>query len=304
MDRNNPFFRQVELLVRTLPIVALQPCFALKGGTAINLFVRELPRLSVDIDLAYLPVEERETSLAAIDLALGTIKQDIEHRLGAEVRMITLKNSNKRTRLHITLNGDTVKLEVTPVLRGSVFPAEIRQVKQTVEETFGFAEMQLLGFEDLYAGKLCAALDRQHPRDLFDVKLLLENEGIDKKLIKVFLVYLIAHNRPMAELLNPNFADISASYQSEFVDTMMNPAKQAELENTRQDLVRLINLALTDGDKRFLLSVKNLEPDWEYLGLEHVKKLPGVRWKLHNLEKMNQKKRLLAVEKLENVLYG
>lgn len=303
MDRNNPFFRQVELLVRTLPIVALQPCFALKGGTAINLFVRDLPRLSVDIDLAYLPVEERETSLAAIDLALGTIKQDIEHRLGAEVQVITLKNSNKRTRLHITLNGDTVKLEVTPVLRGSVFPAEIRQVKQTVEETFGFAEMQLLGFEDLYAGKLCAALDRQHPRDLFDVKLLLENEGIDKKLIKVFLVYLIAHNRPMAELLKPNFTDISTSYQSEFVDTMMNPAKQAELENTRQDLVRLINLALTDDDKRFLLSVKNLEPNWEYLDLEQVKKLPGVRWKLHNLEKMNKRKRLLAVEKLESVLY-
>ncbi len=43
--------KQVELLVRTIPNVAEEKCFALKGGTAINLFIRNMPRLSVDIDL-------------------------------------------------------------------------------------------------------------------------------------------------------------------------------------------------------------------------------------------------------------
>ena len=61
---------QVALLIRALPSVAAEECFAMKGGTAINLFIRDLPRLSVDIDLTYLPVQERAASLAAIDGAM------------------------------------------------------------------------------------------------------------------------------------------------------------------------------------------------------------------------------------------
>jgi hypothetical protein len=59
VEANNPFTEQVRLLVALLPSVAKQTCFALKGGTAINLFLRDMPRLSVDIDLTYLPVEDR-----------------------------------------------------------------------------------------------------------------------------------------------------------------------------------------------------------------------------------------------------
>ena len=65
--------RQVALLIRILPLVAQEASFALKGGTAINLFVRDLPRLSVDIDLVYLPVADREMSLAAIRAGLARI---------------------------------------------------------------------------------------------------------------------------------------------------------------------------------------------------------------------------------------
>lgn len=73
MPVSDVYARQVRLLVQTLPLVFQEPVFALKGGTAINLFVRDLPRLSVDIDLTYLPVEDRDTSLAAIDAALRRI---------------------------------------------------------------------------------------------------------------------------------------------------------------------------------------------------------------------------------------
>ena len=70
--------QQVALLIRTIPFVARERAFALKGGTAINLFVRDMPRLSVDIDLTYLPVEDRTTSLAAIDAAMLRIRERIE----------------------------------------------------------------------------------------------------------------------------------------------------------------------------------------------------------------------------------
>lgn len=59
MDKNSPYYKQVALLVRALPYVSEEKVFALKGGTAINLFVQAFPRLSVDIDLAYLPMEPR-----------------------------------------------------------------------------------------------------------------------------------------------------------------------------------------------------------------------------------------------------
>jgi len=57
--KDSPFFRHAQLMLRSLPHVAAEDCFALKGGTAINLFWRDLPRLSVDIDLTYVPVEPR-----------------------------------------------------------------------------------------------------------------------------------------------------------------------------------------------------------------------------------------------------
>ena len=53
---------QVDLLLRILPFVAKEENFALKGGTAINLFVRDMPRLSVDLDLNYLPFDNREAA--------------------------------------------------------------------------------------------------------------------------------------------------------------------------------------------------------------------------------------------------
>jgi predicted nucleotidyltransferase component of viral defense system len=73
--------KQVELLIRILPFIAEEDCFALKGGTAINLFVRNMPRLSVDIDLTYLPVLPRAESLAAIDAAMKRIAERIRKGL-------------------------------------------------------------------------------------------------------------------------------------------------------------------------------------------------------------------------------
>ena len=208
METNNPFTEQVRLLVSLLPSVAKQTCFALKGGTAINLFLRDMPRLSVDIDLAYLPVEDRDTSLAAIDTALGAIAADIEQHIPrVHVKASVLKGTDNRFKLLVWQGGISVKIEVTPVLRGTVYPVANRQLSARAKELFGFARIPVLSIEDLYAGKICAALDRQHPRDLFDVYWMLQNQNMDKRLKNAFLVYLMGHNRPMAELLAPQAQD-------------------------------------------------------------------------------------------------
>jgi predicted nucleotidyltransferase component of viral defense system len=302
MDRNNPYFRQVALLVRALPDIAKQKCFALKGGTAINLFVRRLPRLSVDIDLVYLPLSGRDEALSEIRQALGHIERDLKARIPGLGIQATNPKTTDSQRLTLRHGGSQIKIELSPVLRGTVWPVRDLAVCSEVEETFGFAEMPVVSFNDLYAGKICAALDRQHPRDLFDIKLLLENEGIDRDLLKTFLVYLISHGRPMSELLSPARKDIRAVYEAEFKDMTSEPVALDDLLEARETLVKTLRSALTDDDRKFLLSMKSREPDWSLLDLKGVEALPAVRWKLQNLGKMNAAKHEEAFGQLAKVL--
>ncbi len=300
-----PYSDQVRLLVNLLPFVEKQTCFALKGGTAINLFVRDMPRLSVDIDLAYLPVEGRDQSLEGIDTALGNIIEDIQKRIPrAQVKAVKLKGTDKRYKLLVQQGGTHVKIEVTPVLRGSVYPSQTCRISENAENTFGFASMTLMSFEDLFAGKICATLDRQHPRDLYDTYWLLQHEGITQTLKNAFMVYLMGHNRPMAELLAPKSQDISPLYRTEFEGMAYEPVNLERLQNTLPKLVIQIHKALNNDDRRFLLDLKQGNADWEKFPLPDVQMLPAIQWKLLNLERMAPRKRLKATHKLENVLFG
>jgi predicted nucleotidyltransferase component of viral defense system len=304
MDTNNQFTEQARLLVTVLPHVARQRCFALKGGTAINLFFRDLPRLSVDIDLAYVPVEDRDTSLAAIDRALKTIAADIRRAVPhAVVHGSVLSGTTTWFKLIVERGGVRVKIEVTPVLRGSVYPPEVREVAQRTQALFGYAQVQLLSFEDVYAGKLCAALDRQHPRDLFDVRLLLSVEGITSRLKDAFLVYLLSHHRPMAELLAPTRKDIEAIYNGEFAGMAVERISLESLYAAREELIATVQRVLTDQDRQFLLAVKRGDADWSTFPIPDAERLPAVQWKLHNLSLMEKGRRQKALQSLERALY-
>jgi len=164
-------------------------------------------------------------------------------------------------------------------------------VSARVEEEFGFAEMPVVSFADLYAGKIVAALDRQHPRDLFDVRDLLSREGIDDNLRKAFLVYLLSHHRPMAEVLAPARLDISAEYRRGFEGIVDKAVTLDELLQAREDLIREIVGKMPEHHRRFLISVKRGEPDWSLLDLPGANDLPAVRWKLENLGKLSADKR-------------
>ena len=302
---STPYINQVELLVNLLPIVEKQTCFALKGGTAINLFLRNMPRLSVDIDLAYLPIETREKSLEGIDKAIGKIAEYIEKRIpNVQITPTVLKGTGKRYKLLVQQAQAHVKIEVTPVLRGSVYPSEKRRISKNAEQRFGFATMTLLSFEDLFAGKICAALDRQHPRDLFDIYWLLNNEGINEQVKNAFLVYLMGHNRPMAELLAPMPKSAPKVYQAEFEGMAFTHINLEQLEGVLPTLSARIHNSLNDVDKRFLMDLKLGTQNWESFVLPEAEKLPAIQWKMQNLARMTPEKRKQAADKLEKILYG
>jgi len=292
MPIDERYRQQVELLVRTLPSVAAENVFALKGGTAINLFVRDLPRLSVDIDLTYLPVKPRDESLTEIDETLQRIGKSISETL-PDLRVLPSRLAKEGTlnRLIVRSPHAQIKIEVTPVMRGCVFEPTIMAVSEKVEDQFSFAETLVVSRDDLYAGKLVAALDRQHPRDLFDVRDLLANEGISDTLRQAFLVYILSHNRPAAEVLAPRRKDIEQEFQNNFVGMTTAPVRIEDLIAAREQMIEIVVGQMPQEHREFLIGVERGDVRWQLADLQEVAELPAVRWKLSNLDKVSPDRR-------------
>lgn len=301
MSFSEQYRQQVSLLVRVIPVVAEEKCFALKGGTAINLFIRDMPRLSVDIDLTYLPVKSRAESLAEIDTAMKRIAARI--RKGIDKAQVTeQQHDGAVTWLQVRLDGVQIKIEVTPVLRGCVFDPELRVVSEKVEDEFGFAEIQVVSWGDLYAGKIVAALDRQHPRDLFDIRDLLATEGIDDNLRTAFIVYMLSHNRPMSEVLAPTRKDIGDEFRRGFDGMTDEPVSLDELLAAREAIISEIVGKMPDTHRKFLVSFERGTPEWSLLGVEGAKDLPAVKWRQRNLDTLSAERRNALVASLQTVL--
>lgn len=304
MNRDTMYYKQVQLLIRVLPLVATETCFALKGGTAINLFIRDMPRLSVDIDLVYLPMHERDEALSNIKAALGRISALIKKT----IRGVSVQNTHEQSdalRLIVQDNDLRIKIELSPVIRGTIYSEKVMQVSKSVEDNFGYAEIQVVSIPDLYAGKICAALDRQHPRDLFDVKLLFENEGFSEDLRKAFIIFLISHQRPIAELLQPNRKELKSVYENEFYQMTQIDVSLDDLIDTREMLIKAIHSDLTEEERQFLISFKSKDPKWDLLSLKNIEviqELPSVKWKMKNLMQMPVVKHETALEKLKKIL--
>ena len=277
----------------------------MKGGTAINLFVRPLPRLSVDIDLTYLPIADRAASLAAIDAAMQRIAERIRAGIpNARVLATQLADEGATTKLVVRVDAAQIKIEVTPVHRGTVYDPVAMAVVPEVEDAFGFAETQLVSFPDLFAGKIVAAMDRQHPRDLFDVRDLLAHEGISDDLRRAFIVYLISHHRPMVEVLAPTRKPLATEFARGFEGMTEEPVPLAELETAREAIIAAMVAQMPTEHRQFLLGFKRGAPDWVLLGISGADELPAVLWKQQNLDRLPADKRQALFAGLERVLSG
>lgn len=301
MPFRDQYQAQVRLLMRLIPIVARETCFALKGGTAINLFIRNLPRLSVDIDLMYLPVNDRPDALAEIDAAMKRIRAAALAEVPG-ARVTENVHDGAILRLLVMAEGTQVKIEVSPVLRGVVHQPSMSPVTEAVEEAFGFAETNVVSFEDLFAGKLVAALDRQHPRDLFDVRGLLAHEGLSDELREAFIVYLLSHNRPMGEVLSGRVKDLANEYRNGFEGMTEEVVGIEELIETQHEMIEALIGGMPDQHREFLIGFERGEPAWPLLKISHVAELPAIRWRQRNLDKLKPDQRSALVKLLQSSL--
>ena len=280
------YLRQSELVVRCIPSIAEESCFAIKGGTAINLFELDLPRLSVDIDLTFLPVSGRDTAIREINAALDRIAERLRAR-GFLVRMHGTDASRKMT---CFANGAEIKVEPNFILRGTVYPTRQLELAPKMSEIVGAsAEMAVLSREELYGGKFCAALDRQHPRDLFDVAQFFGGGGTVDDVKGGFIALALGHNRPLHEMLAPNMLDQSETFASQFAGMSDVPFEYDEHVATFRRIVADINASLTREDRERLVAFTALEVDADVFGIPGLEKLPAVIWKRMNLETLRQR---------------
>ncbi len=207
------------------------------------------------------------------------------------------------TKLYVTDGGTQIIVEPNLTLRGTLFQPKNKSVSPKVEEAFELSTSILtVSKADLYGGKLCAALDRQHPRDLFDVKILLENEGITDEVRKGFVIYLAGHDQTMSQLLAPERKDISKIFQDEFAGMSLMPVTLDELLAVREKMISTLVAGLKDDERKFLLSIKEGSPKWALLGVEGAEKLPAILWKLMNVRKMTPDHHQKSIERLRRIL--
>jgi predicted nucleotidyltransferase component of viral defense system len=286
---NQRYLDSARLLIQIAPFVFAEGLFALKGGTAINLFIRDMPRLSVDLDLLFpdhrLP---RDEALTRINAAIRQSAERLQAR-GFQTHVPATADAGE-TKLLVRRAGLEVKVEVNVVLRGTVYPVRTLALTSLARDTL-LADLALpvASLEDVYGGKLVAAMDRQHPRDLFDVMQLFAHEGITPGIRCAFLIYLASHNRPVHEVLFPVLRNIEQEYQHHFKGMTTEPVELTALLAARARMVQELQGGLEADERRFLLSLVAGRPEWPLLGIAHAEQLPGIRWKLHNLAQLERK---------------
>ena len=302
---NQVYLDTARLMIQIAPLVFADNVFALKGGTAINLFVRDMPRLSVDLDLVFVDHRlDRDKALARINDAIRSAVDHLRKR-GFQTHTATAPDAGE-TKLFVRRDKLEVKVEVNFVLRGTVYPTRPTSLTPKAKEILlADLELPVVSLPDLYGEKLVAALDRQPPRDLFDVMRLFHHGGITPEIRRSFVVYLASHNRPMHEVLFPNLRDISGDYDNTFRGMTAEPVELEALLSTRKRMVAELQAGLDANEREFLLSLARNEPNCALLGIEHLEQLPGILWKLRNLEqlaKANPKKLKAQAQDLERLL--
>jgi predicted nucleotidyltransferase component of viral defense system len=291
---NDIYLDTVRLLLSIAPDVFDTPNFAMKGGTALNLFLQNLPRLSVDIDVVYTDhVPDRDAALKHIGEELARAKAAIERQgFHAKYSQTAANGKQKGSDVKLTVFSDetSVKVEVNYVFRGTLLVPQSRQLVPAAREKFNVdVALPTLHEAELYGSKLVAALDRQHPRDIFDVMHMYEMFGLRGDFVDAFVGYVAGHDRPVHELLGASAKSLESAHDAEFVGMTLEEVSVETLQTVQARLHHELPRAITQQHREFLLSLVRLAPDWGLMPYAHLKDMPAIRWKLQNLEKLRNR---------------
>lgn len=285
---DNSYIETVRLMLRIAPHVFQTPDFAMKGGTALNIFLHDMPRLSVDIDISFINhTASRDEALRSIRQELQSLSERVEST-GLKAKLVSTMDADD---VKILIFRDTVnvKVEVNYIFRGTLLPPREARIAESAGRSFAVDfSIPALAREELYGGKLVAALDRQHPRDFFDVREMFLRDHFDAGVVDCFVCYLAGHKKSIHGVLFSKDEEITSLYEEQFVGMTTQPVSLAELQEARSNLRSALLANLQDRHKQFLLGLVRLEPDWNLMPFPHLRDLPALKWKILNLEKLRR----------------
>lgn len=263
-----------------------------------------MPRLSVDIDLTYIPASDnRDLDLENIRIALERVKGQLKSRI-PNISFPDSIRAKEELKLICTTPEAMIKIEVNQINRGIIADTELVILCDKAQEIFDkFCEVRMVSRKQLWGGKINAALDRQHPRDLFDIQNLINEVGYSQEIKEGFIFFLLCGKRPIHELLSPHDIDQTAVFESQFHGMTDVDFGYNEYQETRKQLIAMINDSLTTEDKEFILAFTKGEPDWTKVDYS---KYPAIRWKLLNIDKLrknNFKKHKEQMKMTEKILF-
>jgi hypothetical protein len=297
-------YEKVHVLVRLLEGVRTHPFLgtrmALKGGTALNLFVLGLPRLSVDIDLNYIGAADRETMVAERPRIEQALHQ-VAGRMGLTVKRVPMEHAGGKWRLtYVTALGrpGTIEVDVNFMLRTPLWPVTPRDSPPIGGER----AMQVLVVDEheLAAGKLAALVARSASRDVFDARELLRRPGLDRAKLRLgFVVYGGANREDWREITIEHVQTTATEVDSQLVPMLrldVRPAKtdiavwtETLVRETRELMAAVLPLEAHELDFIGRLNgvgdiapeLLTADPSMQTIIREH----PGLRWKALNVKR-------------------
>jgi predicted nucleotidyltransferase component of viral defense system len=293
-------FRLLDLLQSLRSHPFLKSRFVLKGGTALNLFMFDVPRLSVDLDLNYIGAEDRDTMLSekpAIQQAVNAVCG----RAGIRVMRVPGEHAGGKWRLSydsVMGRTGTLEIDINYVLRRPLWPYRVSDSRPV--GTITATQIPVLDLHELAAGKLAALFSRNAGRDLFDVCTLLRASNLERSRIRLgFVIYGGANRRDWREI---SLDDVRADPRE--VEQQLLPMLRADLAPARSDIGAWSERLVVEGHRllagllpltademeflRLLNGVGEIRP--EILTIDEtmqsiIRAHPGLKWKVLNVRK-------------------
>jgi predicted nucleotidyltransferase component of viral defense system len=273
---------------------------ALKGGTALNLFVFNVPRLSIDIDLNYMGAEDRENMLAERPRIEQAV-QAVFAREGFTVRRMPEEHAGGKWSLRYQSaagQGGNLEVDLNFMFRVPLWPVTMSDSYPV--GTWQATQIPIIDIHELVAGKLAALLARRQARDLFDSHCILNMKNLDHDRLRTAFVVYGAMNRKdwrtvSTEDVNLNNAELAR----QLIPTLrVTTSKEQEsidrygtrlVEECRQALA--VVLPFSEAEKGFLdLLLDHGEVDSTLLTADknlqqRIQKQPLLEWKAVNVRK-------------------
>ncbi len=295
--------QQARLLTSFLPAVSAEEIFALKGGTALNFFWWDMPRLSVDLDLVYLPTSSRHTFLTETGAALQRIAARINDKdPDLSMQFTHYPPSAAVTKLHVQQNEDvTVKIEVAIGQRQPLYPPVPGVYRPAAVLELGPGAIKLLSLPETCAGKCHAVLDRQLPRDLFDANTMLQSTALTPELRTAFIVDMLGQGKPIGEMLAPRRKAYGDAAWNSLEAQLPAPPDRQQLAQALIVLKHKLVDQMPIHHRDFLHTFISGHPEWSLLEMPQVQDYPAVQWRMQNLAQVSPARRQILLDKLDKV---